>query len=345
MAINIHLFSDSTNYRDTLVQVVELLVKSKISINITNGGIVDTSKEIQPESLVTREKYWEICDRFRDLKKVPETDLVLLITPNNEERNYFSYFNGKSKNIFVVGANWDKYTEAEKQFPIAHQIIENILQCLSGFDDSKYAHKKSIGCLNDQCYRKEDIILKLRCADICSECIDQFIKGGVSNSLIFQSLKFLQDIRSGFLLQNSFTKNIHPLIISTNRVKKKLQIKVDQAIIKFTKTELFIFYIVFKSAGTGFNFNNPDRNIINIISTEFEYLRYPHIDKYLGEDKMKNLLKYISQINEKLVNTLGAQLASYYTIGKNERGSDLPYMINIFKRVNFQNFVHVNIEH
>lgn len=70
------------------------------------------------------------------------------------------------RTIFIHASEWENYIYSEPQFPIAYEIVANVLQSLLfaklGEDIFKYVHQEQICCMNDMCSWKPDITFKLR---------------------------------------------------------------------------------------------------------------------------------------------------------------------------------------
>ena len=309
--MKIHLFSINSDHNELLKSVFDKLVEFKGQFQFLLN--TEYNYNIEDKSFNSFESLFEICADFRDNGRIENTDVAILISPLSY-RGFFSFFEHNRKNIFVCTENWELFSNAEKPLLIAHQVIENILQCLAGFDE-KNAHDPSIGCINDMCIDKLEITLKLRTADICPECIQLFLKGGVTNAMLFESMKFLEDLRKDFLLQNSYSKNLNPLKLTCKKNNKgNLEIYIGEQLIKFTKTELFLYYVLCMGKEKGnnfFEFNEEEISLQDIRNFE-------QIDSnlYFGVQMLGNIRKNVNFINNKLNEALGANLASFYIIKK-----------------------------
>jgi hypothetical protein len=318
--MKIHLFSINSTHNELLNNTLDKLVEFKGQFKFILN--TEYNYNIEDKSFDSFESLFEICDNFREKKKIEKTDVAILISPLSYS-GYFSSFEHNSRNIFICTENWQLFSNAEKPLLIAHQVIENILQCLSGFEE-KNAHNPSIGCINDMCIDKSDITLKLRTADICPECIQLFLQGGLTNAMLFESMKFLESLRKDFLLQNSYSKNLNPLNLTCKKNKKcNLEIYIGEQLIKFTKTELFLYYVLCMGKEKGNNFfrinekeislwDIPNLNNISQIDTNL----------YFGGNVFSRIAKNKTCINNKLNEALGANLASFYIIKKKSEESE-----------------------
>ena len=321
--MKIHLFSINSAHNELLKSVFDKLVEFKGQFQFVLNTEYDYN--IEDKSFDSFESLFEICDNFREKKKIEKTDVAILISPLSYS-GYFSSFEPKSRNIFVCTEHWQLFSNAEKHTLIAHQAIENILQCLSGFK-VKNAHNPSIGCINDMCIDKKEITLKLRTADICPECIQLFLQGGLTNAMLFESMKFLEELRKDFLLQNSYHKNLNPLNLTCKKNNKgNLEIYIGEQLIKFTRTELLIFYVLCMGKEKGNNFFNKltqdaEHNQLLHELKKFKNISNVKISSYFGYEMLGKIAKNVCYINNKLNEALGANLASFYIIKKRNEES------------------------
>jgi hypothetical protein len=315
--LKIHLFSINSAHNELLNNTLDKLVEFKGQFQFVLN--TEYSYNIEDKSFNSFKSLFKICDDFREKNKKDRNDIAILISPLTY-KNYFSLFEPKSRNIFVCTEHWEIFSNAEKPLLIAHQVIENILQCLASFK-VKNAHKKSIGCINDMCNNKLDITLKLRTADICPECIQLFLQGGLTNAMLFESMKFLEVLRKDFLLQNSYNKNLNPLDLTCKKNNKgNLEIYIGEQLIKFTKTELFLYYVLCMGKEKGnnfFEFNEKEISLKNI--RNFKQIK-PNL--YFGGNVFNRIAKNKTCINNKLNEALGANLASFYIIKKKSEESE-----------------------
>jgi hypothetical protein len=324
--MKIHLFSINSTHNEILKSALDKLVEFKGQFEFVLN--TDYSYNIEDKSFNSFKSLFKICDDFREKNKKDRNDIAILISPLTY-KNYFSLFEPKIRNIFICTEHWEKFSNAEKPLLIAHQVIENILQCLAGFK-VKNAHKKSIGCINDMCNNKLDITLKLRTADICPECIQLFLQGGLTNAMLFESMKFLESLRKDFLLQNSYHKNLNPLDLTCKKNNKgNLEIYIGEQLIKFTKTELFLYYVLCMGKEKGNNFFDKltEETLINDIQLSQELQKFNNFrnvtkESYFGVKKLGNIRKNVNFINNKLNEALGPNLASFYIIKKRNEESN-----------------------
>ena len=318
--MKIYLFTINSAHKELLKNTFDKLVEFNGQFEFVLNAEYDYN--IEDKNFNSFESLFDICKDFRDNKKIEKTDVAILISPLSFSE-YFSSFEHNSRNIFICTENWQLFSNADKPLLIAHQAIENILQCLSGFK-VKNAHNPSIGCINDMCIDKKEITLKLRTADICPECIQLFLQGGVTNTMLFESMKFLESLRKDFLLQNSYHKNLNPLNLTCKKNKKgNLEIYIGEQLIKFTKTELFLYYVLCMGKEKGNNFFRINEKEISLWDIQnLNNISQIDTNLYFGGNVFSRIAKNKTCINNKLNEALGVNLASFYIIKKRNEESE-----------------------
>jgi len=272
---------------------------------------------VDDNTVFTFKDLFYLCSFFRTTQDKSDRDFVVILTSYQNNFNWFSAT--EHRNIFVNTKDWEILTKKENKFGIAYQVIENIFQSLIGSshevtEASPNVHFKPIGCINDFCEDKETVILKLKTADICQECINAARKQGISNNslLIFQSV--LESLSAKFRALN--VQNLvepEPVLINKNGVitigKKEIKLEPLQ------KT-LFIFFLTHANGEILDNLPDYQEDFFKI---------YSKIRKGAERSKIKSLtanylsadstfLSTKSSLNKSLKNQLGVNLADYYII-------------------------------
>lgn len=146
--------------------------------------------------------------RYRNDYNIAEDDTIVLLTGLRNNQNWFSTPNPEgSKEIFIHTKDWENYIYCDSKYPIAFQVIENILQMLAfnvNEDILGLYHEPPIGCFNDMVSFKPHISFKLRTADICKDCLDRMIEKEVPINIIKQSLKIMNTLREYMLFSSSY---------------------------------------------------------------------------------------------------------------------------------------------
>ena len=153
------------------------------------------------------------CNKYRAKKRLQEDDFVILLTEVANEKNWFAALDPDNLyNSFVHADDWEHYIDCQPQFPIAYEVIAQILHhySIKGDDDFfNVFHNKSIGCVNDFCTNKREIILKLRTADICMGCMTR-LKKQMPFLMINHALSLLESLRIKMLFSQSFKQQLPP---------------------------------------------------------------------------------------------------------------------------------------
>lgn len=201
-----------------IIKIIEILNKSNAEIQfkksnlLTNDFITLINSKFSIPNLVFALNFSElfsVCTHYRTTlnqvtpNTISDDDFVVLITSIRNDNRWFSAVNN-ARNIFIHSESFKQNTDREEEFGIAYNILVNIFQSLVGINydtlqNSSIVHKKSIGCINDYCKNKSDIILKLRTGYICDSCLDKAINENISPQLLIHMHTLLQLIREEFM--------------------------------------------------------------------------------------------------------------------------------------------------
>lgn len=130
--------------------------------------------DLNKKSRLSFDALFNLAKTFRAIKSIPSDDFVVLISEYQNSQYWFS--GTTNRDIFVDSNEWEYLTDKDSMYGIASQIVENIFQSLIGIDyrsaeNDPNIHLKSIGCINDMCGSKPEIMLKLRTGYICNSCL------------------------------------------------------------------------------------------------------------------------------------------------------------------------------
>lgn len=295
--------------------------------------------EHEIDTILSWEELFSLCTYYRETFKINPNDFVVVLTDRRNELNWFSKFD-KKRNIFVHTNEWDSFTNANPKYPIAYQIIENVMQFLMNLDienaHNPYIHIRPKGCMNDFCQNKQEVILKLQTANICEVCLDKIHFENIDNDIIEQVFSIFEGVRNELIFKRrtkAKNSSIHLQITVTNQNK----IFIGNLEIRLTplRKTLYLFFLRHK-------LNNIDGILFNNLSDFrekiFEIYRQVAVE---GEtDKLKTRINALvnpledrfsqekSKINAIISDTLGINIAKDYIIsgGRNE-----PSKINISK--------------
>ena len=290
-------------------------------------------KSIQEIDFLHFEEFFELCESFRKFRKqkIHKDDYVVLITSIKNHKDWFSAFS--KKNIFIYGVEWEHYTKAEAKYGIAFQVIENIFQSEIGLDISDTdneinIHKPSIGCINDFCADKVDIILKLRTADICESCFQRATDLKVSPLIIDQVIREMSHLRENFIFSrriDSFVKpeKVHVDPLRTVRIGQK-DVTLDAL-----NAVVFIFFLKnLQGVRTKFIANYSDE--LKSIYKEVRDNPDERVIDRMVDKRNSNFRTVKTRLNQELNSQLGERLAQYYLLVNVVIGDGLKlYKINL----------------
>ncbi len=160
---------------------------------------------------------FSLCNSYRNRFGIEADSFVVLLTQRKNALNWFSAPDGFN-NIFVHTAEWDSYTHVNSKYPIAYEVVQNIVQSLMDIDMSTipndYCHEPLRGCMNDFCYNKRQIVIKLQTANICGDCMERIRGKNIDNEIIIQVNALFNKIRNEFIFQMSAPSdpNVEPEI-------------------------------------------------------------------------------------------------------------------------------------
>ena len=300
-------------------------------------GIKKLLYEITMQTALSWEQLFSICKHYRNLFRVEEQDFVILLSSRNNELNWFSH-NDSDRNVFIHTGNWDNYVKVNHKYPIAYQVIENIMQSLmkvtSEAFPSLYIHQKPKGCMNDFCEDKEQIILKLQTANICAECAEKIEIEKIDQNIVNQALEVFGGIRNELLYKQKLNKQIEPVAIIINEKNNILLPELNNLEIRLNplfKT-LYVFYLK-HIEGVRLNELNDFKDELLTLYKKLSVLTVEDTNEVL-EARITDLVNPYggsfsqkkSKLNKIISDLLGEPLAQFYRI---EGVPGEPFKINI----------------
>ena len=150
------------------------------------------------EKVYTWDQLFNICNQYRKDKKIPDNEQVFLLTDKKNELNWFGAADERTlNNFFVDCSDWHHYfKDFDIRFPITYCIAGWLMRkvIFASAEEMKEAvhDKESIGCLMDLCEEKKEIVLKMRTADICDDCLSYSEKND-SNRVYMNQLMQIMD--------------------------------------------------------------------------------------------------------------------------------------------------------
>lgn len=272
--------------------------------------------------------FFAACIDYRMKHNIPEKDLVILLTDFSNEQNWFAGIDSTMKNYFIQTSNWHHFfgNSIDSRFPIAYEIViwllrSQMFQNRQEIMDS--VHKGSTGCMMDFCENKQEIVLKMRTADICNDCLKVIQNKEVDRPFARQVLDSMDGIRqhmmfrerSEFLnsaskmeirgfMKRIFLKDLGDLEIQLNPKEKTIYLfflnhpeGVRIVDLIDHKTEISHFYETFTNS--------------------YETVQIGQAINLLLDPTEGNINQVLSRIRAKFKSAVGNKLANFYTIEGN----------------------------
>jgi hypothetical protein len=276
---------------------------------------------------VTWDALFKKCKQYRKNNNLPDNEFVLLLTDVANKQNWFAALDESMPyNGFIHTDDWDYYIKCSAAFPIAYEVIALVLQkhMFNGLYELRTrVHENPIGCVNDLCIHKREIILKLRTGDVCEDCIEK-AAGKMSVHELHHALHIMSSLREKMLFAQNM-KKFSPL--STLKIDTKYKIflpEFNNIEIKLRPLEKALYFLFMRYADGIYHSSLSDHRtelyeIYASISTMGDLTEM----KYRIDDMVNALndsaSQKISRIKRVFEDAIGPDLAKHYYI-KGESG-------------------------
>ncbi len=273
--------------------------------------------------------FFSKCETYRVNNSIPENEMVLMLTEVGNKYNWFATLDkGNPNNGFIHTADWDMFLSCPKQFPIAYEVMALLLHRFS-FDAQKpiteQAHARAIGCVSDLCMEKKDIILKMRTADVCGDCMTK-LKQRMPMPDIMHALKIMDSLRVKMLYAQNFKQHVELSDVFVDRRNNKIYLPGFSNIeIKLRPLEK-VLYFLFMRYPNGLYLSDLKHYKDELMSI---YDEISFADPDQKEKSVKELVNIvsnsasekISRIKRAYEEAIGPDLAKHYYIqgGNGER--------------------------
>ncbi len=226
------------------------------------------------------------------------------------------------RNAFVHCADWEIFTNAAPQYPIAYEVMANVLRCLMNPImelSGPYSHMSAIGCMNDLCMDKKSIVLKLKTADLCAVCHTKLLEERVDERIIEQGFEIFEGIRKQFLFRQGLQKSVRPGKIELNAQRKLFLNDLGNLELKLYPLDkvLYVFYLNHLE-GIRLNELSDHKQELLALYRKFSNADSDDAIKLKIDDLINPFSGSFSQkksrINKTINNLLGPNLARYYCI-------------------------------
>lgn len=281
--------------------------------------------------------FFAACIDYRRKHQISEKDLVILLTDFSNDKNWFAGIDSTMKNYFIQSSNWHHYfgNSIDSRFPIAYEIViwllrsqmfQNRQEIMDG------VHKGSSGCMMDFCENKKEIVLKMRTADICNDCLKVIQLKEVDRPFARQVLDTMDGIRQHMMFRERSEFLNSPSKMEIRGFMKRIFLKdlgdLEMQLNPKEKT-IYLFFI-----------NHPEGvRIVDLIDHKTEISHFYEIftNSYdtsqieqainlLLDPTEGNINQVFSRIRAKFKSAVGTRLSNLYTI---EGNPGEPFKINL----------------
>jgi len=267
---------------------------------------------------------FEKCKEYRRIQDLGDDDFVVLITDNGNEYNWFTGHDLTGKrNLFVQSSGWGFFTEGQSKYPIAYHVVTGVLRYLmvDNLNElTKMVHRSAIGCMNDLCIDKKDVMFKMRTGDICPACISRISKRGISPSWVSQLFGIMESTRTRLLFRDRFEVTQQVSRISIRGIRKEIYlIDFGNAQFKFTPLEKTVYFF-FLNHPEGVEFNRVQdyyQELLNIYSELAPTKTTEQLEGSIAalcNPMESSLSEKVSKIRSKIISVVGDRMSEYYTI-------------------------------
>ena len=267
-------------------------------------------------------------DLFTELQRekislgIPDQVFFILLTPTANKKNWFAALDeNEPYNGFIHTSDWEHFIDCDPALAVAFEVIALILQknIFKNYAETiRLTHQRSIGCVSDMCMQKSDIILKMRTADICSDCMEK-LQSNLSTIEISHALSIMESLRVKMLFAQNFRQTSPPSHLKIDRRGRIFLPDYSNIEIRLPAMEKAL-YILFLRHQEG------------IYLSQLSNLREELSDIYLSistrglREDMRQRISYltnilndqvsvkISRIKRAFINAIGESLAEYYII-------------------------------
>jgi hypothetical protein len=262
---------------------------------------------------------------FRLKNDISEFEFVILLTDKGNEFNWFAAPDPKGgRNGFVQTSGLGFYLPGFSRASIVYLITTHLLRHYM-FSDiremSEGVHKLSVGCMNDFCQNKADLILKIRTADLCPDCVKQLEKKEVDPLLATQVFEIMESMRSEILFRDRYSLLKKPSRMSISGPNYKIQFpdlaNLELKLDKIEKT-IFLFFLG-KPDGVRLNMLDEHREeltelYLKVSPTSDRETATRRINERTDNAHTHRISETISKIRRKINDLLGDEMGEHYII-------------------------------
>jgi hypothetical protein len=314
--------------RDTSLPLPEELIAKSPMYSFKKQISSEIARFIEAPEKLTRLKWddiFERCQAFRKANDISEFEFVILLTDKGNEFNWFAAPNPKGgRDGFVQTSGLGFYLPGFSRASIVYLIVTHLLRHLmfSNIREmSEGVHQTSVGCMNDFCGNKSELILKIRTADLCSDCVKRLEDKQVDPLLANQVFEIMEATRSEILFRDRYSLLKKPSRMSISGPNYKIQFpdlaNIELKLDKIEKTT-YLFFLG-KPEGVKLNMLDEHREeltelYLKVSPTSTRDTAAKRINERTDNTNTQKISETISKIRRKINDLLGNEMAEHYII-------------------------------
>lgn len=314
--------------RDTSLPLPEELIAKSPMYSFKKQISSEIARFIEAPEKLTRLKWddiFERCQAFRKANDISEFEFVILLTDKGNEFNWFAAPNPKGgRDGFVQTSGLGFYLPGLSRASIVYLITTHILRHLMFTnirEMSEGVHQKSVGCMNDFCGNKSELILKIRTADLCSDCVKRLEDKQVDPLLANQVFEIMEATRSEILFRDRYSLLKKPSRMSITGPNFTIQFpdlaNIELKLDKIEKTT-YLFFLG-KPEGVKLNMLDEHREeltelYLKVSPTSTRDTAAKRINERTDNTNTQKISETISKIRRKINDLLGNEMAEHYVI-------------------------------
>ena len=281
--------------------------------------------------------FFAACIDYRMKHNIPEKDHVLILTDFANKENWFAGIDATMKNYFIQTSNWHHYlgNSIDSRFPIAYEIVVWLLRSQMFKNRQEImnsVHKGSSGCMMDFCENKKEIVLKMRTADICNDCLKVIQLKEVDRPFARQVLDTMDGIRQHMMFRERSEFLNSPSKMEIRGFMKRIFLKdlgdLEMQLNPKEKT-IYLFFLKHPEGVRIVDLIDHKTEISHFYETftnSYDTSQIEQAINLLLDPTEGNINQVLSRIRAKFRSAVGSRLANFYTI---EGNAGEPFKINL----------------
>ena len=351
----IEFISGETNYLQSTPPVVSWMTKLEFEkkntpelslYKIDSSACFSASDSEPPQASIifpvevpslSWDTLFDACIDYRIMHNIPENDHVIILTDFANKENWFAGIDATMKNYFIQTSNWHHYlgNSIDSRFPIAYEIVVWLLRSQMFKNRQEImnsVHKGSSGCMMDFCENKKEIVLKMRTADICNDCLKVIQNREVDRSFARQVLDSMDGIRQHMMFRERSEFLNSPSKMEIRGFMKRIFLKdlgdLEMQLNPKEKT-IYLFFLKHPEGVRIVDLIDHKTEISHFYETftnSYDTSQIEQAINLLLDPTEGNINQVFSRIRAKFKSAVGTRLSNLYTI---EGNPGEPFKINL----------------